>query len=110
MKTCGGSGVWSASTVTSYPVTCWRFLRRMPMTSNAVHPASAIATNSIGFAPVLPAASSIRMWCPVPLVATNCRWVPLGLSQFYICRDHACDSPLLACPEAVRTVTIFRSR
>ena len=33
-------------------MTCWRFLRRMLMTSNAVHPASAMATSSMGLAPV----------------------------------------------------------
>ena len=41
-------------------MTCWRFLRRMLMTSKAVHPARAMATSSMGLAPVLPAASSRR--------------------------------------------------
>src|SRR5207237_5278546 len=49
VKTCGGSEAWSASTRTSYAVTFWRFLRRMLITSNAVQPASAAATSSIGF-------------------------------------------------------------
>src|SRR5579863_5836734 len=47
----------------------------MVITSNAVQPARAVATNSIGLGPVPPAGSSSNMWWPLPDTATNWRSV-----------------------------------
>src|SRR5208282_2876759 len=53
------------------PVNFSRFLRRIPTTSDAVHPHKASSTNSIGVLAVFSAAVSITIECPEVAAPTN---------------------------------------
>ena len=76
VKILGCSVVRSPLTRTSKPVTFWRFLRRMEITSSAVQPPRLISSSSIGLAPWRRPVSLglVSMWTSWPLsgMAVKC--------------------------------------